>query len=95
MQRKKITRFKLVSNILVTIQWPSSVQCFADRVLFGWVYPCEISFTDKLYTDEGHCIVTETEYQLKSGCYSVGVRVKEISHGYIQPHRTLQTSIIV
>ena len=29
-------------------------------------------------------------YQLKSGCYSVGVRAKEISHGYTQPHRILQ-----
>ena len=29
-------------------------------------------------------------YQLKSGCYSVGVRAKETSHGYTQPHRALQ-----
>ena len=29
-------------------------------------------------------------YCLKSGCYSVGARAKEISNGYTQPHRTLQ-----
>ena len=50
------TRFKLVSNVSVTIQWPSPVQ---------------------------------------SGCYSVGARAKEISHGYTQPHRTLQIYIIL
>ena len=33
-------------------------------------------------------------HQLKSGCYPVGAIAKEISHGYTQPHRTLQKYFI-
>ena len=62
----------------LSLFWPTGPFSYiCSRIFFffvecGWVYPCEISFA--LYSD------WNVWYQLKSGCYSVGARAKEISY---------------